>query len=152
GITAGFNLKGLAFSVKDLTVDYDQPNSEVDVFGSLTVSAGSVLNNVTATLGDGDGSAGIKVKNGKLEQLDVTLNGSFNLFGISVSPEQLRVDYDSNLDRLQITGGMVAQVSPQIRGEVSLPAADANGDGGVVINTSTGAVTVNKVHFSFDVS
>lgn len=145
-VTTDFNLKGLEIGADNLTVAYvaaavPQGQDELVIFGGLHVSAGSTLQNVTATLGD-EGNPGLRFYGSTLESVDITLNGGFNLFGVTITPEDLHVHYENS--QLAISGGVKAQVGQNLGGSVDFA------DGGITIDTQSGAVQLHNLTFHFD--
>jgi len=89
---------------------------------------------------------GIHIVGGSLQSLDVTLNGGFALFGVGINPRDLGVHYSKPTGVVQVTGGVEVVVTDKIRGISDAP------DGGLTINTGTGAVQVNGLEVQFDVN
>jgi len=146
-VEADFDLKGLHFGVHDLTIGYDRGASRFLMYGSLFVSTGGdspTLNHLTATLGDAN-NPGLVIVGGDLQSLNIGISGSFSLFGVTLTADDLTVQYVSSSGIVQIQGGVAVQLSNYIRGSVSLP------NGGITINTQTGAVQVNGLRLEFDV-
>jgi hypothetical protein len=144
-VTGSFTIFGVTLDPQDLTFAYDAALDQFEMSGSLAISTssqaigtatGQVFDEVTATLGQG-GSPGLIVSNGVLQQLDVSINGSFNLFGLTVAPNDLTVDYNAGDSVLQITGGVTLT-------DLFGASADLPG-GGLTIDTATGAVTLNNL-------
>ncbi len=144
-VSANFHLLGIDIGVQSLTVNYVASPEKFTMYGSLTVSAGGTLNNITAQLGNA-GSPGITIVGGQLIYLNIGLTGSFSLFGLVIAPKNLTVQYDANANELQITGAVSVKVTNQIKGEANFP------NGGITINTSTGAVDVDGLEIKFDVA
>ncbi len=142
GVTGGFNLAGLSAEAKDLTFTYNRVSNQYGFSGSANISTAPVLSGkrVLDRFGVQFGTLalpGILVQNGRLEKLDISLNGAINLGSLSVSPRDLRVQFTRLGGVLQFTGGLTVSLASRIT---------ASGDlinGGLVINTNTGAVQLN---------
>lgn len=147
-VSANFQLLGMDVGVQSLTISY-LPNPERFImYGGLSVSAGGAyktLDQLTAKLGTAQ-APGLEIIDGKLSKLNVTLLGTFSLFGLVVAPKDFHVQYDKNTDEVQLGGGVNVQVTSQIKGEATLP------DGGITIDATTGAVEIHGLHFKFDVT
>ena len=141
-VTANFNMLGLSVAVTDLTVVYaapttSDPHSLFEVYGSFTVStATKSLNGLGATLGDSS-DPGLVFQDGNLQSLNIGITGSIAVGPTSLTFNDLTVSYVVSSGVLQITGGATLDLSPTISGGINLP------DGGLTINTSTGAIEVN---------
>jgi pimeloyl-ACP methyl ester carboxylesterase len=146
-VSADFDLKGLRFGVRDLTISYDRLASRFAMSGDLFLSTGGAsptLSGLTASLGNA-ASPGLVIVNGQLESMNIAVSGSFNLFGVTLTAESLSVQYSRSTGILQLQGGVAVQLSNIIRGSVSLP------NGGIVINTQTGQVEIHGLRLEFDV-
>ena len=114
-VTGSFTLLGVTLAAQDLTFQYDASQDQYEMSGTLAISTASqavgssgtsqVLDGVSATLGQ-DGGPGLIVSDGTLQSLDVTINGSFSLFGLTVAPNDLQVSYNAGDSVLQVTGGI----------------------------------------------
>jgi hypothetical protein len=150
-VNASFNLFGLTLSATGLVVEYqDDPTNDVDQFvmyGGLALSSasqpfdgtsGQVFDGVTATLGD-KSSPGLVVTDGSVEDVNVTVNGSFNLFSLTVAPDNLNVTYTRSLSTVDINGGLKVTLAGDFEASTKL------NNGGIMIDTQTGAVTIDGV-------
>ena len=142
GVTGAFNLAGLSAEAKDLTFTYNRAANRYGFSGGANLSTAPVpggkrvLDRFGVQLGT-LAQPGILVQNGRLESLDVALNGAINLGSLSVNPRNLRVQFTRATNVLQFTGGLTVSLASRIT---------ATGDlinGGLVINTGTGAVQLN---------
>jgi uncharacterized repeat protein (TIGR01451 family) len=150
-VSADFRILSLSIGAKDLTVVYVPSPEEFELFGSLTISSGDgKLNSITADLGDAS-DPGIVIQNGSLTSLNIGVDGSFQLFGLTIAPKSLTARWDSASSMLALSGGVDVQLTSDIGGSVSFPAADAM-HAGLVIHTDTGQVQVNGLEFTLDVS
>ncbi len=141
-VTADIHLYGMTLTTKDLTVSYVPAQDQVTVYGDTSFSAGDgkIFKGVAASLGTA-GNPGLVVQNGDLSSLDVTLNGGFQLAGFGLTANNLEVRYDAAGHQVQLSGGIDVQLTPRIHGSATLP------NGGITIDTQTGAVQVNGVEF-----
>ena len=139
-ITGGFEILGLTANAKNLSLEYKSENSEFNISGSLSISTKpqggvQVIKDLAVTLGSGK-DPGIKIVNGSLENLDISLSGTINLFKLSATADKLRVRYKSEDSKLQITGSLTVTIADKFEISASLPG------GGLLINTETGSVQV----------
>lgn len=152
-VNGSFTIFAVTLKEKDLTISYEATGTKFEMSGALTFSTtsqavdgsgtkGQVFDSVTASLGT-DSDPGLIITNGTLTTLDVTINGSFSLFGLSVSPKDFTIDYQSSDSTLQITGTLTINTSV-FTVSASLPGS------GMTINTSTGNVEINDVTISAD--
>ena len=140
----------IAIEAKDLSLSYDKTglnNAEptFKVWGGVNVTVGSAhFQSVQATLGDKD-TPGLTIVAGSLKTLNVGLSGTFDLFRVTVSPDDLHLKYDATKaddPTLTLFGGLKAQFTSSISKDTPL-----------VIHTKTGAVDFSKgfgVHVSGD--
>ena len=143
-VTSNFSLLGLDVAVDKLTINYVPATGEFGLFGTVRLStAGApgqrVLDNFTVKLGQGNFEApGILITNGTLSKLDIQLDGSFKIAGLTVAPQKLNVRYDAAASLLRITGGLKVSLTEKLAAEATLPADQ----GGLTINTDTGKVNI----------
>jgi hypothetical protein len=142
GVTGAFNLAGLSAEAKDLTFTYNRAFNRYGFSGSANISTAPVAGGkrVLDRFGVQFGSLarpGILVQNGRLERLDIALNGQINLGSLSVNPRNLRVEYSRLSGVLQFTGGLTVSLASRITASADLI------NGGLTINTDTGAVRLN---------
>lgn len=138
-----FELLKLSIAAEGLTIAYHKENSEFAIFGGVRISTASqggiqVLKDLAVTLGSED-TPGIKIVDGKLEALDIAINGDINLFKLTASPRDLRVRYSVAENQLQITGALSITFAPKLTLVASLP-----GDG-LLIDTDTGKVQIKGI-------
>jgi hypothetical protein len=142
-VTADIHLFGMTLAAKNLTVSY--VGDQVSVYGDASFSAGDgkMFKGVAASLGDAN-HPGLMIVHGDLDRLDVTLNGGFQLAGFALTAQNLEVRYDHGASQVQIQGGVDVQLTQKVHGSAIL------NNGGITINTTTGAVQVNGVEFKID--
>lgn len=139
-VTGTFELLKLSIAAEQLTVEYKKENQEYAVHGGIKLSTApqagvQVIKDLAVTLGNKD-KPGIKIVNGSLDSLDITINGEINLFKITATPKNLRISYTAARNQLQITGELTITLAPKLELTAALP-----GDG-LLIDTSTGKVQI----------
>ena len=75
-----------------------------------------------------------------MKSLNIGVTGSFDLFGFTVSTNNLTVQYSSTAHQLEFSGGIGIALSSDISGDVNLSR------GGLIINTQTGALSVDTTN------
>src|SRR5262249_47665608 len=144
-VSADFTLLGLNVHATGLTVVYaaatpTQPEM-VDVYGGLSVSAGSSLQNLQADLGTA-ANPGLEIVGGSLAHLNIRVTGQVNLYGLTLTAKGLTVQYDTGSHLLNIEGGATVSLGGKFSGGVNLPG------GGLTIDTATGALQVHGLEFT----
>jgi uncharacterized protein YbaA (DUF1428 family) len=139
-VSGQFTLHGITFTAQSLEAQYQAANSSnhnvesIDISGGAGISLGG--NSVNVTLGD-HAHPGIVIDNGSLYSLDATVTGSLNLFGVSLQANDLEVVYTSTTNQVTVTGGVGFSVGDKFGAAISID------NGGVTIDTKTGAVSIN---------
>ncbi|MHC5539076.1 LamG-like jellyroll fold domain-containing protein, partial [Singulisphaera rosea] len=160
GVVESFNLLGLKIdlgsSSHPLTIDFEPgTSSKSSIFamsGDVKVSTAqqavsSVSNKVFDTVAasfvadPNTGTPGLEIVGGQVDTLDLTISGDIDLFGLMVSPEGLNIDYTRATGDMKLTGGI--SVEELFKATATFGATGSAG--GVHINTSTGAVTVDNL-------
>ncbi|WP_422930452.1 beta strand repeat-containing protein [Singulisphaera sp. PoT] len=150
-VDASFSLFDLKLAATGLVFEYQAgANAQADQFimyGALSLtsasqafdkSSGKVFDGIAATLGS-KASPGLVVKGGVVQDVNVTVNGSFNLFSLTVAPEALNVKYTRSTSTVALTGGLMVSLAGDFQASVELD------DGGIRIDTKTGEVKVDGV-------
>ncbi len=91
---------------------------------------------------------GIKIKDGRLERLDLTLNGTVRLGPLSVTANQLRAEYSRNSGKLYITGTVKFELVKGKFVEFGFPEPERStgvASKGLEIDTNTGEVKLNSL-------
>jgi hypothetical protein len=147
-----FSLFGLTIAASGATVDLDMSDDAYRFSGVVTVSSAAqmdggsafqALNQVTATLGSeqalqaGLPPDGLVIQNGQVTELNLTLDGSLNLFGLDLSFTDLALDYNAQSSLLVMSGSASLSFGPFTSVSVTVPSA------GLAISTATGAVNVH---------
>ncbi len=142
-VNGSLNLIGLSITARKLTIKYDANQSEFIMYGEIGVSTAAkggkkVLDNVTVKMGSENFDApGIKITDGNLERLDLTLTGAVNLGPLTATAETLRAVYARSDGNLFITGGVKLEF-----GKGRYVAVGFSGRG-LQINTITGDVQLH---------
>jgi hypothetical protein len=160
GVVQGFNLLGLKVDLgtsgHPLTVAYvvgaaGSP-SIFAMSGDVKVSTAQqavssvgnkVFDSVAASfvVDPSTGKPGLEIVGGEVESLNLTVNGELDLFGLTVSAEGLNVRYPSKPGVLELTGG----ISVEELFKATATFGEGGSAGGVFIDTSTGAVSVQDL-------
>jgi len=140
-VTGNFRVLGLDFQPDTLAVQYNREAGDFVLAGNVRVStaqqgAARVFNNLAVQLGSSVSAPGIRVLNGVLTELDVRVNASINLFGLTVQADDLRVQFDRTTNAVQFTGAARVEVVNGTFAQVTLP------NGGITVNTQSGEVNV----------
>ncbi len=140
-VTTAFKLFGIDVNVRNLGVKYNADRQEFGLFGTITLSTPAkggkrIFDNFAVTLGAGADSPGLVIKNGELERLDVQLNGTINLYGVTATPDRLRLVYDRSKNQLAITGGLTVSLAGKFTATAAFPGQ------GLLVNLSTGEVQI----------
>jgi hypothetical protein len=137
-ISAHVSLLGITLDADNLTVDYMAPangNAEmIAISGDVSVTTKFVT--FSSNLGTED-SPGLMLLGGSLQKLDITINGGFSLFGMSLAAEDLHIIYMKDAGSLEISGGAMLELGSAIKANVQLA------EGGLLIDLNTGALTVD---------
>jgi len=139
-LSAGFTMFGVEVSIQNAGFSYIRFSQEYGFFGSIALSTPAkggqrLLDNFSVTLGT-PSAPGMTIRNGELEDLDIELNGSINLFGINATPENLRFVYKRSNNTLALTGGLTVTVAGKFKAKAAFPGR------GLEINTRTGEVQI----------
>ncbi len=139
-VDGSFDILKLNAKAMGLTLVYKKENSEFDIYGGLTLSTAAqggvqVLKDVAVTLGNKE-KPGIKIVDGKLEELDITINGEINLFKLTATPKDLRIAYTAAENKLQITGELSITLAKKLTLTAGLPGE------GLLIDTESGKVQI----------
>jgi hypothetical protein len=104
-VTGGFSIGGLSFAAQDLTFDYVAAGgADASIFemtGGVTVSLpGSTISGTFA------GPNGLVIRDGKVQDVDVNINGSITLFGLTLEANNAALDYTAATDQYVISGSV----------------------------------------------
>ncbi len=143
-VNGGFSVAGLSARATNLRFTYNRLFNQYGLSGAVAVSTAPVpggkrvLDNFAIQLGSA-ASPGLVVQNGQLQRLDFALNGTIDLGPLQIKPENLRVQFTRAASVLQFTGKLTASLGSKFNASGELK------NGGLVINTTTGAVQLNGV-------
>ena len=142
-ISGDFSVKNaLKVSFRALTFRYDTTGGSqiFDIDGSASVSSGDgKLSSISATLGDGKSNHGVEVKNGAIQSFYASLNGTFGLAGVTLSPVNLTVGYNAGQSSLILAGGLKVDLTSTIAVGASIDPSTP-----LKINVDTGAVRPDR--------
>ncbi len=135
-----FDLLKLTVAAETLTVAYQKENNEFAIYGGVKISTAvqggiQVIKDLAVKLGSED-KPGIKIVDGSLHALDITINGEINLFKLTATPKDLHIAYSAEDNQLQIDGALSVTLAPKLTITAGLP-----GDG-LLIDTDSGKVQV----------
>ncbi len=160
GVSANFSLFDLQCNVQDLTFQYETLNGNTDyvLYGSLSVAVSG--NTMSATLGTST-DAGLIIQNGVVEQINMSISGSFQISGFPFDIDDAGLYYTASNDEYQIYGTFT--LTDVFSASVQLGTGSANPGitiiGGVFVldefafnldNVPLGAFTLNYVEISYD--
>jgi hypothetical protein len=139
-VDGSFELLKLSIAAESLTLVYQKESNEFAIFGSVKISTAAqggiqVIKDLAVTLGSEE-KPGIKIADGSLRALDITINGEINLFKMTATPKDLHIAYSAEDNQLQIDGELSVTLAPKLTVTAGLP-----GDG-LLIDTETGKVQV----------
>ncbi|WP_165244445.1 hypothetical protein [Paludisphaera soli] len=148
-VDASFSLFGLTLASPGLVFEYqNDPSKSIDrfvMYGQVSLTSASqafdgtndrVFDGVAATLGD-RAQPGLVVEEGVVEDVDVTLNGSFSLFGLNIAPRDLHVSYSRSTSTVEIVGDLKVKLAGAFETSADLD------HGGIQIDTASGAVSLH---------
>jgi hypothetical protein len=94
------------------------------MYGSLSITSGEsgskTFNALAADLGTA-ANPGIVISGGDLTQLNIGVNGSFTLFGLTIVPNALAIHYVGASSPLEVSGGVTVAFSSAIKVGVAFP-------------------------------
>ncbi len=147
GVTANFTLFGLSCDVQNLTFQYEDENGSTDyvLYGDLSLSVSG--NDISATMGDA-ASPGLVIDNGVVNSINMSISGSFQLFGFGFNITDASCIYNTtgaNGTEYEISGTFT--LSDFFTASVQL-GTDNPDDPGIII--TDGGFTVENFAFSLD--
>ena len=158
-VSGSFDLLGLTVATEKtngLTVAYVAANSSTNTPEEFALFGGASINssvfNFSTTLGSMS-DPGISIVNGALANLNITVGGSFSLAGIVVKANGLSIQYYSAGNELELAGGIMLDFASEFEVGASIaPITPTGTEGGLLINTQTGAVSLAPGGFSITAS
>lgn len=122
GVTADFDMKGITISPDALTFQYDEANTQYEMFGSVSVKFDG--EEIDANMGDED-NPGLVFKNNVVTHVNFGLTAEFGVKGLSVSPTDLTFQYDADSDHFEMFGSISFKIGSDeveaIMGDVDDP-------------------------------
>jgi V8-like Glu-specific endopeptidase len=166
-VEAGFTndkaieLFGMELLISSGGFSYDFNEEQFEAHGSLSLTTGmgdatnkkgekksTFFKGIDFSLGSPD-SPGLVIKEGKLEQLSLSLSAEvgFDLFDVAAKAEDLSITYSRSDSELTLTGGLEVTVGAVggfdgLTGRVALPGK------GLLINTTTGQVELRGLELA----
>jgi hypothetical protein len=104
-----------------------------------------VLNHVGARLGTDAGNPGLVVWEGKVEELDIGIDGTVTVGGMALTANDLTLRYDAPSGRIQVVGGLGLSLAA---GKIKA-AATLTGDG-FTFDPASGKAVLNGLKFEAD--
>ena len=143
GVTANFSLFDLQCNVQDLTFQYQTTNGNTDyiLYGGLTLAVSG--NTFSATLGTST-NPGLIIQNGVVEQINMSISGSFQISGFGFEIDDAGLDYTATNDEYLIFGTFT--LSDVFSASVQLGTGSSN-PGITIIN---GVFELDQFAFSLD--
>ena len=100
-ISTDFSINGLTITPTNLSFQYDEANSQYEIFGNIT--AGFDGNTIAGSLGDAT-TPGFVIQSGALTSLNIGVTGDFSLESLTVSPTSLTFQWDAASNHFEIFG------------------------------------------------
>jgi len=101
GITDSIKLYELGMKAKNLTCQYNRQKDRYAIFGSLTLNIGT--EKIEAKLGT-PSDPGIVIINSIVQDLNITVDGSFSIAGVSFTPNDVTFRYDHDSSYYEMYG------------------------------------------------
>jgi hypothetical protein len=105
-ITNSFSVAGVSFSADQLAVNYSSNGNVFRLTGTAAVTVEDI-GNLSVTFGN----TGLVINNGIFSSIDVTVNGEFNVKGVKVTADDLRLTYVESTGQFNMTGGAGVEIS-----------------------------------------
>ena len=139
-ITGDINLLGITIQAQQLGINYVAANNEFDLFGGVSIQTSFAT--FSTTLGT-EQDPGLSIVNGQLQNLNITVDGGFSLDGINISANGVMIQYAASTNELDLAGGVMVDLSSAVQISASI------GGGGLLINPSTGSLSIGSQGVSF---
>lgn len=109
-----FTFGGASFQVTNILVGYNVAEKMLTMSGTAMFSfkAGRGNTNLTVSLGS-ESEPGLVIKNGDLEKLLVTVDGSFEILKLSAKVQKLTLEYKGQNQEFAIYGGVMISTAAQ---------------------------------------
>lgn len=122
GVTAEFDLYGVKFNPDNLTLFHNFDDESYRIYGELNASVQEQIIKLNAGT---SGAPGIKIVNGSLNFLRLSVTADFSLSGLKLSPSNLTFEYDKTDNLYKIYGAVEINIDDEkfdvILGESSNP-------------------------------
>lgn len=138
-VSGNFDLKAITIEPDGLTFQYDSGSDHFEMYGAATTTIDA--NSIDISLGDGD-TPGIVVDEGSLTSINFGITADFDMKGITISPTDLTLQYDSPNSHYEFFGDLTVKMDGE---EVDASLGDADDPGMVFKN---GSIT----HINFGVT
>ena len=140
-----FQVMGITVEANHLGVDYDPADDKVSVYGGAFVSSpGGVLGHVGAALGTDADNPGLVIWQGKVQDVDIDIDGTIKVGAMSLQAKDLTLRYDVPSGELQLVGGLGLSLA----GGRIQASAELTGDGFTF--DGKGNAQVNGLKFTAD--
>jgi hypothetical protein len=160
-VNSNLSVDGVTFTTKQLTFEYTASPQTFELTGTASASVAGI-GGLSVTFGTTEDPAGIKVVNGTLTNLDVSVTGGFSIDGVTISAKNLQFDYMNNPQTFELTG--TASVAVAGIGNLSVTFGTAEDPAGIKVvsgvltnldvsvtgNFSVDGVTITADNLQFD--
>ncbi|MCG8372796.1 MAG: hypothetical protein MI700_04655 [Balneolales bacterium] len=156
-VSGNIDLKGISLTSDGLTFEYDATSVHFEMYGSATTTIDG--NSIDLALGDAD-DPGVIVDGGSLTHINFGITADFDMKGITISPTDLTLEYDSGNDYYEFYGDLTVKFDGE---EVDASFGDADDPGmvydsgsithinfGVTADFSVKGITVSPDAFTFE--
>lgn len=103
GVTTDFTMKGIEFNPQNFGFDYDKPNDQFEMYG--TIKSKIEGNTIDLSLGDSD-NPGLIITNGVVDSIDMSVTADFDFKDITFSPDDLSFAYNKSDDLFEMYGNL----------------------------------------------
>ncbi len=156
-VTGNIDLKGLSFTTDALTFIYDSGNDYFEMYGAASTTVDG--NGVALSFGDAS-NPGIIVDGGALTHLNSGITADFTMKGITISPTNLTLEYDSGNTQYEFYGDLTVKFNGEEAsasfgtddnpGMVYKSGAITHINFGVTADFSVKGITVSPQSFTFE--
>ena len=123
GVTSHFKYEHMNFKTKDLTLVYNHDEKIYEMYGILDLEFDKET--LEANLGD-DTEPGFKIKNGKVESIDIGVTADFKMKDLEIKPTDLTFIYKKSAAKYEMYGDIKFKVGSD---EVEANLGDASDPG-----------------------
>ncbi|WP_152286042.1 hypothetical protein [Flavicella marina] len=122
-INNDFQFKDLTISPDTFGFEWDKTNQQFEMFGTIDSSIES--NDISLSLGDAD-SPGIIIQNGIVESIDMRVTSNFDLYDLTLNPNDLTFSYNKSSDQFEMYGNLTVTFDSESM-DVNLGDSDSPG-------------------------